>query len=165
MTGVEAVEKTIARVDRKLTRDRQKVIIAAARKTLQPAVKGEAPDEAVRDTKVTMKRAVSVRRGKNDTVLVGPRGGKKGVWFRHITIGGAKAHMVGVVRKRGAGFRRRGTRRPFLFNPAAALAVTGPIPHPGRKANPFVERGVERGRPAFIAAVRAAIVSPKEETA
>lgn len=139
------------KVERKAGRDFQKTVLPIARKTLAAAVKAEAPNETSRYNGKTMRSAVNARRGRlPGEILVGPRGGKRGVWFRHITVGGARPHEIGAPKAAWGRFRGRG--RVFLYNPAKGFAATGPVAHPGRSANPFVARGTERAMPAFMAA-------------
>ncbi|MFN8631196.1 MAG: hypothetical protein U0838_13035 [Chloroflexota bacterium] len=164
--GLEGVEREIERVDRRLARERQRLVAGAARRTLVPAIRAEAPDQTDRRTTrlargavdarrtasgVSLRRAVSARNGRGGAVVVGPRGGKRGVWFRHITIGGARAHQVGGAR---AGWGGRGGRgRVFLYNPAGPFIALGPVRHPGLRGNPFVQRGYARASSSFLSAI------------
>ena len=109
--GMAQVQKHLASIDRRITKERQRLIAGAARKTLVPAIKAEAPAETDPYSKRTMKSVVSARNGREGAVLVGPKGGKAGVWFRHITVGGAKAHEIGGPK---AATRRRRTARGRL---------------------------------------------------
>lgn len=152
--GLEDVERDLSKMERRLERERQAVVIKAARPTVVAAIKAAAPNEADRRTLrvrggkadaratgrgVSLKAATTARRGRNGTVLVGPRGGKRGVWFRHITIGGARPHQI----------PRSG--RPLLA--FGGRVVTGPVPQPGRAGNPFVRRGADAAYPKFLSAL------------
>ena len=155
--GLDEVEKWCRDVDRKASRDRQKAVRLVARKTLVPAVKAGARGA---DGKAgpMLAKAVSARNGKAGTVLVGPRGGKRGVWFRHIAIGGAAPHPI--KRKGGAIYGRTGH---LMYNPAAAFAASGTVTHPGIPGNPFVQRGTDAAMPAFLDGVASVLFSDDPE--
>ena len=169
-TGIDAVSRSIDRVDRAITKERQANIRAAARMFLVPPMKARARSSPGK-AGALLAKAVTARNGKAGAVLVGPRGGKRGAWFRHFFIGGAKAHQIGGAQSAGtrtfrsssrqyaaAGgiFARshKGRERKFLYNAAGAFIATGPVRHPGFADNPFVEVGTEAGQAAFIAEVR-----------
>jgi hypothetical protein len=107
-------------------------------------------------------RSVSARNGRSGAVVVGPRGGKRGAWFRHFFIGGAKAHEIGGAK--GAWRRNAGRGRVFLYSPDHMLAATGPIPHPGIRGNPFVTSAADAAGSAFTRAVAAALFTDRKES-
>lgn len=152
--GIAEFNRQLSKVDRKLTKERQKIIRGAAAKTLVPAMKSRAKS-APGKAGPLLAKAVSARNGRNGAVVVGPRGGKRGVWWRHIVIGGAKPHLIGQPKSGTA---------PFLSNPAAMFAARGPVQHPGMRAHPFVEEATDAARPEFIEAVKRGLFTDRKES-
>ena len=156
--GMKETQKVFTDIDRRCTKERQTVILKAARKHLVPGMKSAAGGSPGRAGPLLAK-FTTARRGKQGAVVVGPRTGKKRAWYRAFFIAGAQVHMIGGTKVAGKRTRSRG--RVFLYNPNASFVAMGPVRHPGIAPNPFVRAGAERGYPAFVRTVGAALFEGK----
>jgi hypothetical protein len=145
LKGLSEVQKLLAGYNPKtLDKRQQKALMVAGRK-LVPYIRAEAP----KGKTGKLRAAVNARQGKRDkpSVVVGPRGGKKGriagAYYRHMVIGG---HRI-VAPGHGPGEGRTTTRAG-----RASLRQLGFVP-----GNPFVDRGVSLGLEDAIAAYKKAL--------
>jgi hypothetical protein len=108
-----------------LDKSAQKVMSAAARSLVTP-IRRAAP----RGKTGRLAASVSARKGKRDrpSAVVGPRGGRRGAFYRHFVIGGTRPHRIEP--RHVGGF--------LLFGGHWVPAIE----HPGSKPNPFVDRAV-----------------------
>ena len=181
--GLKDVDRMLSRIDKRITRQSQAIIRDSARKTLQVEAKADAL-RSPGGAGPRLARATTVRLGKQGTVLVGPRTGKRAdkgkAWFRAIFIIGAPRRTVGGAResevrtytstskqyaKSGGVFARttKARGRVLMANKAQGWAAMGPWTVPAIPANPFVRTGTERARPAFAAALREALFSTEDK--
>lgn len=173
LQGVNDARRVYARVDRRITKERQRIVAAALRKHVAPLAKAYArrsPGKAGG----TLAKAVVVRNGRRGVVLLGPRGGKRGAWYRHIFITGAKRHQIGAgraaeqrvyhsdsrqYRNTGGLFYRnvKARSRKFLYSPEGPFIALGPVTHPGLPSNDFVKDAWQAGGALFNEAVTKAL--------
>lgn len=180
MQGVNSAVKVYAKVDRRLVRERQRIMSVALRQHVAPLARAYARRSPGKAGPV-LSKAVVVRNGKRGVVLLGPRSGRRGAWYRHIFIGGAKRHQIGAARaaetreyrSTSAQYRNTGglfyrkvkaRSRKFLYNPAGPFVATGPVTHPGVRGNDFVTDAWRAGGRAFVTAATAALYPEADKT-
>jgi len=142
--GIEDVQAALDKLNDKQAKAVLQKSVTAGSKALKPYVKGRAP---VRTG--ALKR--SVRTGQTKRKRPAARvwlqkdlGGKRGnntTFYRHMVVGGTKAHRIRFHDQVEAGVPKNG----------------GNIRHPGAKANPFVAQGYDAGQAAAMTAINAVV--------
>ena len=110
----------------------QKASTAGA-KALRPFIKAEAP----RGKTGKLRRSISARKAKRDLPAAIVSARPKVAFYRHMVIGGTRAHAIRFPNQVAAGVPK----------------TQGNIRHPGAKANPFIARGYAKGESAALAAI------------
>lgn len=131
--GIPEVQTMLGKLEGPAAKKALQAATKEGGKVLKKTVKAEAPRGATGNLRKSVS-ARTVRRDRPGTV-VSPR--PKIAFYRHMVIGGTKAHMIRFPDQKAAGVPKSG----------------GNIPHPGAKPNPFVSRGFDRGQAAAMAAV------------
>ena len=145
---VRGIPKVMAALD-SLTGPKLKVALqkasSAGAKALKPFVQAEAPvgPSGNKYTKRgALRRSISARKAKRDLPAAVVSARPKVAFFRHMVIGGTKAHAIRFPNQVAAGVPK----------------TQGNIRHPGARANPFIARGYQKGESAALAAIDKAIV-------
>jgi len=130
VSGLEEVQRLLAKYDEKtLKRTLQKASSASA-KFLKPKVQAAAP----RGRTGKLRKSISATQAKRDRPAAIVKARPKVAFYRHMVIGGTKAHRIRFPDQKAAGVSK----------------ALGNIQHPGSKANPFMERTADRyGDEAF----------------
>ncbi len=138
--GIPEVMAALDGLDRKAAkRLLQRASIAGAA-ALKPFVKAEAPigPSGNKWTKRgDLGRAVSSRRARRDLPAAVVSARPKVAFYRHMVIGGTKAHRIRFPNERASGVAKD----------------QGNIQHPGARPNPFVARGYAKGEATALAAI------------
>ena len=160
MKGVDGAIKVYAKVDKRITKERQGIFRTVARRVILPQMKFEA-EAAPGRAGPRLARATVVRNGKQGAVLVGPKGGKSrgdrgGAWFRAIYITG---HASPYPIPKASGKTRGRRARRVLYNPNGPFvaSATRGVTHPPIVATPFVERAQRATERPFTEALTKAL--------
>jgi hypothetical protein len=142
---VDGLDGAIALLDKYRAPQLGKLLDKATR-TGATAFRSPIRSEAPEDTG-ELKSKVTVRKSRRapHTHIVGP----KGVPYAHLVIGGTKPHRIAARHVGG-----------FLFFGGRWIPE---VMHPGSKADPFVERGYDRGRRTAEEKMVAVIGEPLKE--
>ena len=105
MQGVDEALKVYARVDRRLTKERQSIFRKSANRTIVRVMRAQAAGIPGKPGPMIAK-AIAARNGKQGAVLVGPRRKMaKATWngmpIAHFFIVGSKAHEIGGAKAGG----------------------------------------------------------------
>lgn len=155
VTGISAAQALLGRYQQPtLDRRMEQAMLAAARSELVPQMKAAAPVSSTAPAfraytkRGALRRAVTARvaRKQRPAIVVGPKGGKKGAYYRHMVIGGTRAHEMPKAgrREHRAGFQR-------VMSWPTGQHPYSVVQHPGSRPNPFVER-TSRARARAVAA-------------
>jgi len=123
LVGLEEVQRLLAKYDEKtLKRTLQKASSASA-KFLKPKAQAAAPRRTGK-----LRKSISATQAKRDRPAAIVKARPKVAFYRHMVIGGTKAHRIRFPDQKAAGVSK----------------ALGNIQHPGSKANPFMERTADR---------------------
>ena len=159
--GMDAVKAALRGLDEKQTRRMLQKASTRAAKVLKPLAVAAAPVQApARPPKGwkgvswkggsgytqpgTLRRSISATQADKDRpaaivrVRVKDVPASRRAFYRHMVIGGTRAHHIRGHREVVAGVWRK----------------DGSIPHPGTRPNPFMARALAAGRPAAEAAIQ-----------
>ncbi len=138
--GIPELKRSLAQISGAgAKRTLQKASTAGA-KALKPYIQKEAPvgPSGNRYTKRgALRRSVSSRQASHDRPAAVVSARPRVAFYRHMVIKGTKPHNIRTHAEVVAGVDKK----------------AGSIHHPGSKANPFVDRGFERGKADAIKAV------------
>ena len=144
---VRGIPKVMAALD-KLTGPQMKAALqkasTAGAKAIKPFVQAEAPvgPSGNKATKRgALRRSVSARKAKRDLPAAVVSARPKVAFYRHMVIGGTKAHAIRFPNQVAAGVPK----------------TQGNIRHPGAAPNPFIDRGYQKGERSGLAAIDKAI--------
>jgi HK97 gp10 family phage protein len=142
--GVEDVLAALEGLNDKQAKAMLQKSVTAGSKALKPYVKSRAPvrtgalKKSVRTGQTKRKRPAARVWLQKD---IGGKRGTNTTFYRHMVVGGTKAHRIRFHNQVEAGVAKNG----------------GNIRHPGAKANPFVAQGFDAGRSAAEKAIDAVV--------
>lgn len=144
VSGVEEVERNLlefpVKVELKVIRGGLRTMANVVKKAIAPMVpvgKSIAHKGATSDLAGTLK-VKSKKKGKTVDYRVTIGDKSRGVFYAHMVLGGTKPHLIRA--------------RPHGALVLAGGLIMKKVQHPGSRANPFMERGINASKDAAIKA-------------